>query len=127
MKELEGIKLEKKQIKKESEFLLLFWSGDELSQQISFKDENECNKILNDIVGGKGVDVEYGFHEGIVKVFPRRVIKIKCEESFSLSQKDLDKLVKDGKFTKEIDFPNESIYVANNCYRADLSRIKNDS
>lgn len=87
MKEFEGIGL--KEEKPFSTFGLIFWVDDTPSQNINFDLEIECDKMLQDIIAGKGIDVDYcGGHKWIIReksrIFPNRVIKVIFQKEYSI-------------------------------------------
>lgn len=117
MKEFEGIKLQA--VTPIAKFGLIFWIGDELSQDLLFQNEDECDNILADITEGRGIDVEYDFHKEKVKIFPHSVLKVKFEREFNLCfDKHRDKLPVGVCLTTEIKFPK---HIGKNEYQPKLS------
>ena len=125
MKEIEGIELVAGRVKTEDEFVLIFWLQDEPSQQLSCNNEDECDAIMDDIVEGKGVLIAYDFQQNIVRVFPRRVLKLKCEREAELSRQDYKKLRDAGTFTDDFKKPAYFNTWSNNIYTPSLVRNEN--
>ena len=102
MQEFKGLKLVER--KPFACFGLIFWSGDELSQSLEFNNEEECDKILEQVINGNGVEVKYDFSKEETIVYPLRVIKVKFTNEYSLTEDGLKKI---NTFTDDIKFPNK--------------------
>jgi hypothetical protein len=60
-----------------SEYALIFFEEGEISQDVTFKDELECDRVMKEILDGKGIEVTYANIETIKRIFPHTIIKIK--------------------------------------------------
>lgn len=65
-------------------FGLIFWVGDEPSQQLFFDSEEEINDTLIEIIEGKGLNVSYPSSQEVKRIYPHRVIKIKFLSEYHL-------------------------------------------
>jgi len=98
MKEFEGLELE--EIETSPKFGLIFWCGNESSQDICFQTESECNEVLQDILNGKGVDVTYSYNDKeIITLYPHRIMKVKFINKYRLPPQKIENL------TPEVEFP----------------------
>jgi len=67
-----------KERKMKSEYALIFFEEGEMSQDVTFKNEPECDRVMKEILDGKGIEVTYANIETIKKrIFPHTIIKIK--------------------------------------------------
>lgn len=104
MQEFKGLKLTDRI--PYANWALIFWTGDEPSQSLEFKEAQKCDKILAEIIEGNGVKVKYDFNNNEeTTVYPHRVIKVKFTNEYALSEEDIEKLREEGKFTEDIEFP----------------------
>ena len=67
-----------------TDFGLIFWVDEELSQQLFFDSEEEANDTLIEIIEGKGLNVSYPSSQEVKRIYPHRVIKIKFLSEYHL-------------------------------------------
>lgn len=81
---MKDVKLTKR--KPFANFGLIFWNDyDGVSEDLSFTNEIECDKILAETVEGKGISVSYDYPSDSPPqiVYPRRIIKVVFAEEFA--------------------------------------------
>jgi hypothetical protein len=114
MKEFEGIKLTERE--PFAKFALVFRSADEPSQDICFQTEEECNKVLSEIIEGKGIKLEYEIRRSEdsriwteeVRVFPNWIVKVQFLKEHTIFDSITDEMREQWRkngFEPEVKFP----------------------